>query len=102
MRRKHVPMRTCAGCGAKADKRQLIRIVHSPTGTVEVDDTGKKAGRGAYLCTRLSCWEHGITKERLDYALHMSIPPGEREALLAYAQRWHLAAPVAQGGIQPG
>ena len=102
MWRKHVAIRTCAGCGAKDDKRQLVRIVRTAGGTVEVDDAGKKPGRGAYLCPRLPCWENGITKERLGHALHTPIPPADREALLAHAQRWYDDARVAQGGRQPG
>ena len=102
MWRKHVAIRTCAGCGAKDDKRQFVRIVRTAGGAVEVDSVGKKPGRGAYLCPRLSCWEQGITKERLGHALRTSIPPADREALLAHAQRTYDSAPVAQGGRQPG
>jgi predicted RNA-binding protein YlxR (DUF448 family) len=102
MWRKHIAIRTCAGCGAKDDKRQLVRIVRTGGGDVEVDEAGRKPGRGAYLCPRLSCWERGIIKERLGRALHTVIPPVDRETLLAHAQRTYDAAPVGQGGRQPG
>lgn len=101
MRPKHVPVRTCAGCGAKDSKRQLVRIVRTPAGNVEVDPTGRKAGRGAYLCTRLSCWEQALGKGRLERALHTSIPREERDALLACAQPYS-PEPAAHGGAQPG
>ena len=50
MRRKRIPQRTCVGCRDVGDKRQLVRLVRTPGGTVEIDDTGKRPGRGAYLC----------------------------------------------------
>ena len=102
MWRKHVAMRTCAGCGAKDDKRQLVRIVRTAGGGIEVDDAGKKPGRGAYLCRRLSCWERGIAKDRLGHALHGPLSPADGEALLAHAQRRFDGAPVAQEGGQSG
>ena len=58
-RRKHVPMRTCAGCREVTGKRQLVRIVRTPEG-IEIDATGKKAGRGMYLHRDPGCWKTGI------------------------------------------
>ena len=98
---KHVPVRTCTGCGAKDNKRQLVRIVRTPAGNVEVDPTGRKAGRGAYLCTRLSCWEQALGKGRLERALHTSIPREERDVLLTCAQPYSPAL-AAHGGVQLG
>lgn len=82
---KHVPVRTCCGCGRKSDKRDMIRIVRSPEGMVSVDATGKAAGRGAYLCEDPSCWETGVTKIRLERTLNTSISSEQRQELLAYA-----------------
>jgi len=56
-RRKHIPQRTCIACREKRAKRELIRIVRTPQGTIEVDPRGKKSGRGAYLCSRPACWD---------------------------------------------
>jgi hypothetical protein len=56
---KHVPQRTCVGCRTVLSKRELIRIVRTADG-VQVDRTGKLAGRGAYLHDRRSCWERGL------------------------------------------
>lgn len=58
-RHKHVPQRTCVGCRQTLAKRELIRIVRRPEG-VEIDQTGKLSGRGAYLHNHRSCWERGL------------------------------------------
>jgi len=65
-------------------KRQLIRIVRSPEG-VQVDQTGKLAGRGAYLHDRRSCWERGL-KGALAHALKTELAPGDRERLQAFLE----------------
>src|ERR671916_796064 len=49
---RHIPERTCVACRSPRPKRELVRVVRAPDGTVTVDDTGKKSGRGAYLCRR--------------------------------------------------
>lgn len=79
-------MRTCIGCREQRPKRELVRIVRTPAGTVEVDTTGKQAGRGTYLCRSAECWELGIRRQRLDHALHTTISPKEREGLLRYRE----------------
>ena len=86
MQPRHVPLRRCIGCGTRLPKRELNRIVRVPGGSVEVDPTGKMAGRGAYLCSRPECWEQSIKKNRLDYALRERIAPHEQQHLLEYAQ----------------
>ena len=50
MKVKKIPQRSCIGCGTKKDKKDLIRIVRTPDGDIVLDRTGKKAGRGAYVC----------------------------------------------------
>ena len=82
VRRKHVPQRTCVGCREVLPKRSLIRIVRSPDG-VQVDPTGKLAGRGAYLHDRRSCWERAM-KGSLAHALKMELTDKDREVLLAF------------------
>ena len=52
MKTKKIPMRMCTGCGEMFDKRELVRVVKSPEGEVSLDLTGKKAGRGAYVCKK--------------------------------------------------
>lgn len=85
-RPKHVPQRTCVACRTTGAKRGLIRLVRTPEGTIEVDPTGKRAGRGAYLCNRFSCWERGITERSLGRALRVeTLREENRAALLKYA-----------------
>ncbi|KPK47092.1 MAG: hypothetical protein AMJ77_04245 [Dehalococcoidia bacterium SM23_28_2] len=84
-RPRHVPQRTCVACRRTTVKRDLVRIVRTPEGTVEIDASGKKSGRGAYLCRAQQCWQSALKKERLDYALKTKLTPAEKEALLQYA-----------------
>ncbi|MQG77035.1 MAG: YlxR family protein [SAR202 cluster bacterium] len=83
---KHVPVRTCCGCGRKSGKRDMVRIVRSPGGVVSVDTTGKAAGRGAYLCENPACWETGVNRNRLERTLKTMIGSDQRIALLAFAE----------------
>lgn len=87
MRRKHVPLRTCVACREIRPKREMVRIVRPPEGTVTVDERGKAAGRGAYLCRRRACWTLALRKGRLEQALRASLSEQEREALRLYSQR---------------
>ncbi|MBX6341126.1 MAG: YlxR family protein [Thermomicrobiaceae bacterium] len=84
-RPKHVPIRTCVVCREKEAKRQFVRIVRTPEGTVEIDRTGKKNGRGAYLCTRFACWERAASGNALDRALRTELSEETRAALRKYA-----------------
>ena len=85
-RQRHIPQRTCVGCREVRPKRQLIRIVRTPTGAVEVDPTGKKSGRGAYLCKVRACWEAGVKKGGLGRALKTKITPENGSELARYAE----------------
>jgi len=81
----HVPQRTCVGCGQVRPKREMIRIVRTPDAGVQVDPTGKRAGRGAYLCSQAGCWKAALTGGRLERALRTRLTPQEREALMAFS-----------------
>ena len=85
LRPKHVPQRTCVGCGSVTAKRALIRIVRGPEGEVRPDVTGKAPGRGTYLHASRSCWESGLKKKRLENSLKVTLTPASREALSVYA-----------------
>ena len=86
MRPKHAPQRTCAICGTKTDKRSLIRIVRTPEGAVLVDETGKRNGRGTYLCKRLACWSEAAARpRRLSAALRAEVAAPDMEQIAAYA-----------------
>jgi predicted RNA-binding protein YlxR (DUF448 family) len=85
-RPRHVPQRTCVGCRETAAKRGFVRIVRTPEGAVEVDETGKRAGRGAYLHRSPRCWEVGVNRRALDHALKVTLSPADRAALLEMAK----------------
>ena len=83
------PQRTCIGCGQIKDKRMLIRIVRSPDGDYAVDSTGKKNGRGAYLCKEKSCLEKAIKGKALERAFSAVIPEEVYEKLLGEMEAEH-------------
>jgi len=85
-RPKHVPERTCLACQHKRPKWELVRIVRTPQGTLEIDSRGKKAGRGAYLCKLRGCWESGLIKKRLAHVLKVEMSPEKRSELLEYGR----------------
>lgn len=74
-------MRSCVICRQPRPKRELVRVVRNLAGEVEIDPTGKKAGRGAYLCRRRECWEQALRKRSLEHALQTTISPDNRAAL---------------------
>ncbi len=83
---RHVPERTCVACRQVRPKRELIRIVRTPGGHVELDPTGKKSGRGAYLCAKRSCWEPALRKGILERELETTLLSEDRAALEAYIE----------------
>ena len=80
---KHIPQRTCVACRMVRPKRELVRLVYVSGDGVEIDPTGKKAGRGAYLCPTRECWEIGLKSGRLEHALRTSITQDNRDRLLS-------------------
>lgn len=81
MAERRVPERTCVGCRQTKPKKALIRVVRSPVGEVSVDPTGKKPGRGAYICPDRACLEAAVKGKRLERALEHPIPPDALEKL---------------------
>ncbi len=84
-RRRHVPTRTCVACRQSDAKRELVRIVRAADGGVQVDPTGKKAGRGAYLCCRRSCWDQALKRGALEAALKTKVAEADVAALRSFA-----------------
>ena len=82
---KHIPQRTCIACRSTNVKRELVRLVNVPGVEVEVDPTGKKSGRGAYLCPSRVCWDNALKTGRLAQALRTDISPDNKARLLQYA-----------------
>ena len=78
---RKLPLRICVGCQERKPKRELIRIVRSPDGEVAVDPTGKKSGRGAYICPRIVCLQKAIKGKRLEKNLQVPITPAVIDAL---------------------
>ena len=87
MKTKKIPMRMCVGCGEMKPKKELIRIVTDPEGNVSVDPTGKKAGRGAYICkSSLDCLAKAKKARRLERAFSCKIPDEIYEKLTEQMQ----------------
>jgi predicted RNA-binding protein YlxR (DUF448 family) len=84
-RRRHVPFRTCIACHQKKPKRGLIRVLRTTEGTVEVDLTGKRSGRGAYLCRDRSCWDAALGSGKLGRALKTGVSDEDLETLGEFA-----------------
>ena len=82
MQQKKVPLRKCVGCGEMKPKKELVRIVRSPEGEISVDLTGKKNGRGTYICNSPACLTKAQKERRLERAFASAIAPEVYEALL--------------------
>ena len=85
MKQKKIPLRKCTGCGEMKGKRELIRVVKSPEktdengnlvtgGEISLDLTGKKSGRGAYVCKSLECYQKARKARRFERSLSCKIP----------------------------
>jgi predicted RNA-binding protein YlxR (DUF448 family) len=99
-RPKHVPQRMCVACREHEAKRGLFRIVRTPEGRVEPDPTGRRNGRGAYLCGRQACWEKALTTGILARALNVEIDTDTIDALRRHAATLPLESPAAAGAAQ--
>ena len=72
-KQKKIPVRQCLGCNQHMPKQQLLRVVRSPEGDVSLDFTGKKSGRGAYICKNLACLKKVRKNRRLEHNLACAI-----------------------------
>lgn len=82
---KHIPERSCVACRKVRPKRHLVRLVRAVDGSVEVDTTWRKPGRGAYLCPAQECWQLAAKRKSLDHALATVVTPETWQTLSAYA-----------------
>lgn len=73
MKRKKIPKRMCVGCKQMIPKKDLTRIVRLSDGNIEIDTTGKKSGRGAYICSKPDCRERALKVDCLSKALNTKI-----------------------------
>ena len=78
---KKIPMRMCVACRQMCPKNELLRIVRTEDGSAVADRTGKRNGRGAYLCPKQVCFDKAIKSRALERALEISIDPAVRETL---------------------
>ncbi len=93
IKQKKIPMRMCVGCREMKPKKELIRVVRSPDGIVSLDPTGKKPGRGAYVCRAGDCLSRAIRQKQLERQLEAKLSEETSEAL-----RETLAQITAQEG----
>ncbi len=74
IRKKKTPLRMCTGCGQMKPKKELVRVVRSPEGEISLDLTGRKPGRGAYVCRDIACLKAARKARRLERAFSCRIP----------------------------
>ncbi|HMJ81297.1 MAG TPA: YlxR family protein [Candidatus Dormibacteraeota bacterium] len=77
------PTRTCVACRTERTKRELVRVVRTPEGLVVLDPSGRRNGRGAYLCADGACWTLALKRGALPRALGIPVPPELRAQLEA-------------------
>lgn len=80
-KQKKIPMRRCNGCNGQKPKKELIRVVRSPEGEISLDLTGKKSGRGAYICPSAECLAKAQKSRRIDRVFGVTIPDSVYEQL---------------------
>ena len=78
---KKVPLRQCIGCGEMKTKKEMIRVLKTSEGEISLDATGRKNGRGAYLCPTMECLKKAIKSKGLERSFKMAIPKEVYEAL---------------------
>lgn len=74
VRKRKVPLRRCVGCQEQKEKKSLIRVVRTPEHEIVFDPTGKKSGRGAYICHDVACLEQARQKKAFNRAFKIDVP----------------------------
>ena len=82
MKERKVPMRMCVGCREMKPKKELLRVVRSPEGEVSIDLTGRKPGRGAYVCRSAECLKRAIKQKQLERAFECALGEETHASLL--------------------
>lgn len=82
MKQRKIPMRMCVGCREMKPKRELLRVVKGPKGEISFDLTGRKPGRGAYVCRSAECLNLAIKKRQLERAFSAPVSEEVREGLM--------------------
>ncbi|PSR27669.1 hypothetical protein SAMN00768000_2902 [Sulfobacillus thermosulfidooxidans DSM 9293] len=91
MKAKKIPMRTCVACRTTRPKRELIRVVRTPQGTVTIDGRGKMSGRGAYICPTVTCFDQALKSKRLEGALEVTLQDEVIEQLRQLVEKEHVS-----------
>lgn len=78
---KKIPMRQCTGCREMKNKRDMIRVIRSSDGAISIDATGRKNGRGAYICRNMECFRLAVKNRGLERSLKTEIPASVYEML---------------------
>ncbi len=73
IKKRKIPLRVCIGCQVKMPKKELVRVVRGPEGNIVLDHTGKKAGRGAYICPKEDCFKKAVKGKRLEKNLQQPV-----------------------------
>ena len=81
MANKKIPLRKCVGCQEMKEKKGMVRVIKTPEETIELDTTGRKNGRGAYICPRMECFMKARKSKGLERSLKTSIPQEVYEEL---------------------
>ncbi|MEY8355012.1 YlxR family protein [Lachnospiraceae bacterium 54-53] len=81
MSTKKIPLRQCIGCGEMKNKKEMIRVLKTSEGDIILDATGRKNGRGAYLCPSMECFRKAVKSKGLERSFKMTIPKEVYEAL---------------------
>ncbi|MGN0584923.1 MAG: RNase P modulator RnpM [Ruminococcus sp.] len=87
MKVKKIPMRMCIGCGEMKEKRSLVRVIKSPENEILLDATGKKSGRGAYLCKSMECFDKAQKGRKLEKSFSCRVDAAVYEELKNELQR---------------
>lgn len=82
MKERKIPLRMCVGCREMKPKRELLRVVKSPSGDVQIDRIGKAQGRGAYVCKNADCFKKARKSKALERALETAIAEAVFEQLM--------------------
>ena len=81
MQNRKIPLRKCTGCGEMKPKKELVRVVRSPENEISLDLTGKKNGRGAYICRNAECLKKAQKAKRFERSFECVIPDEIYEAM---------------------
>ncbi len=92
MKQKKIPLRKCMGCNESKPKKELVRIVKNNSGEVSLDTSGKKPGRGAYVCFNSACFTKVKKSKRIDRVLECTIPDSVYDEMTQEIQKGETVA----------